>query len=151
MENNNCLFGTVIASLIAYLSPIGNIVFCLTFVFILNFIVGLISSIILDEEDFKLRKFLICMLENMVYYVTVSSIFTIGEKMGNTDGALQCVSAITYSIIYFYTANIFRNLHKLFPNAKPIEFIYYIICFEFVKHIPYMENFLKNKNINGKN
>lgn len=150
MENNNSLLGTVIASLIAYLSPIGNMVFCLTFVFILNFIVGLISSIRLDEEAFNFRKFLICMLENMVYYMTVSSVFTIGEKMGNMDGALQCVSVITYSIIYFYTANLFRNLHKLFPNAKPIEFIYYVICFEFVKHIPYMENFLKREN-NGKN
>lgn len=150
MENNNSLLGTVIASLVAYLSPIGNMVFCLTFVFILNFIVGLISSIRLDKEAFKLRKFLVCMLENMVYYVTVSSVFTIGEKMGNMDGALQCVSVITYSIIYFYTANLFRNLHKLFPNAKPIEFIYYVICFEFVKHIPYMENFLKRES-NGKN
>lgn len=150
MDNNNSLLGTVIASLVAYLSPIGNMVFCLTFVFILNFIVGLISSIRLDKEAFKLRKFLVCMLENMVYYVTVSSVFTIGEKMGNMDGALQCVSVITYSIIYFYTANLFRNLHKLFPNAKPIEFIYYVICFEFVKHIPYMENFLKRES-NGKN
>lgn len=145
MENNNSLLGTVIASLVAYLSPIGNTVFCLTFVFILNFIVGLISSIRLNNERFNLRKFLICMLENMVYYVTVSSVFTIGEKMGNMDGALQCVSVITYSIIYFYTANLFRNLHKLFPDAKPIEFIYYVICFEFVKHIPYMDNFLKRE------
>lgn len=150
MENNNSLLGTVIASLVAYLSPIGNMVFCLTFVFILNFIVGLISGMRLEKEAFNFRKFLICMLENMVYYVTVSSVFTIGEKMGNMDGALQCVSVITYSIIYFYAANLFRNLHKLFPNAKPIEFIYYVICFEFVKHIPYMDNFLKEKN-NGKN
>ena len=56
MENNNSLLGTVIASLIAYLSPIGNMVFCLTFVFILNFIVGLISSIRLDEEAFNFRN-----------------------------------------------------------------------------------------------
>ena len=91
-----------------------------------------------------MKKFFRCIVETLVFYVIVLSIYVIGEKMGNPDGAIQCISGVVYAIIYFYTVNILRNAHKLLPRSKGIKFMYYVLSFEVMKKIPYLQQYIEN-------
>lgn len=90
------------------------------------------------------------MLETFVFYVIVLSVFTIGEKMRNLDGAIQCITGVVYAILYFYGVNTLRNLNILFPESKVIRFLFYVLSFEVVKKIPYMQQFINKEKEGGK-
>jgi hypothetical protein len=132
--------------LAAYFYPLKDIVFVIFFIFLLNCLFGLVAGLAVQGEKFNLKKFFRCLLETLVFYVIVLSIYVVGEKMGNPDGALQCISGVVYAIIYFYSVNILRNANKLLPNCKTIHFLYYLLSFEIIKKIPYLQQFQDKKD-----
>jgi hypothetical protein len=134
----------------AYFAPIQNMVFVIFFVFAINCMAGMIAGIVAKHERFNLKKFFHCMLETFVFYVIVLSVFTIGEKMRNLDGAIQCITGVVYAILYFYGVNTLRNLNILFPESKVIRFLFYVLSFEVVKKIPYMQQFINKEKEGGK-
>ena len=136
---------TVFSVLLGYFAPLKDIVFVIFFIFLLNCIFGIIAGVGVQGEKFSLKKFFRCILETLVFYVIVLSIFVIGEKMGNVEGALQCISGVVYAIIYFYFVNILRNTNKLLPKSKVILFMYYVLSFEIIKKIPYLQQFQEKK------
>ena len=140
------LLVTIFSVLFGYFSPLRDIVFVIFFVFLLNCLFGLVAGVGVEGEKFKLRKFFRCILETLVFYVIVLSIYLVGEKMGNEQGALQCISGVVYAVIYFYSVNILRNLHKLLPTSKTILFMYYVLSFEIIKKIPYLQQFQERKD-----
>ena len=140
------LFVTVFSVLLSYFAPLKDIVFVIFFIFLLNCIFGLLAGVGTQGEKFSLKKFFRCILETLVFYCIVLSIFVIGEKMGNLDRALQCISGVVYAIIYFYFVNILRNVHKLLPKSKVIVFMYYVLSFEIIKKIPYLQQFQEKKD-----
>ena len=140
------LFITITSVLIGYFAPLKDIVFVIFFVFLLNCIFGLVAGVGVQGEKFSLKKFSRCIMETLVFYVIVLSIFVVGEKMGNQDGALQCISGVVYAIIYFYSVNILRNTHKLLPKSKVVSFLYYVLSFEVIKKIPYLQQFQEKKD-----
>lgn len=149
METINLLKNTIVticSLLFAYFAPISNVVFVIFYVFFVNFMAGLISGIVRQDESFNLKKFFYCVLETMVYYIIVLSVYTVGEQMGDKTGAMQCISGVTYAIIYFYAVNVMRNLQILFPDNMTIKFLYYIVSFEVVKKIPFLQNFLRKED-----
>lgn len=148
-ENIKNLFVGTVTVLAAYFAPIQNMIFCILFVFLLNFLVGLISGIRVNDEKFSLKKFFRCIVESMVYYLLVAAIFVVGDHMQNQGGALQCITGITYAIIYFYAVNGLRNLHLLMPQSKGLGFIYYVVSLEGIKRIPYLDDYLKKGGQNG--
>lgn len=137
---------TVFSVLLGYFAPLKDIVFVIFFVFLLNCIFGLVAGVGVQGERFSLKKFFRCIMETLVFYVIVLSIFVVGEKMGNVDGALQCISGVVYAIIYFYFVNILRNAHKLLPKSRVILFMYYVLSFEIIKKIPYLKQFQEKKD-----
>ena len=139
------LFVTIAGVLLGYFAPLKDIVFVIFFIFLLNCIFGLVAGVGVQGEKFSLKKFFRCIMETLVFYVIVLSIFVIGEKMGNLDGALQCISGVVYAIIYFYSVNILRNVNKLLPKSKVIKFLYYVLSFEVIKKIPYLQQFQDKK------
>lgn len=136
---------SICSILIGYFSPLGDIVFVIFFVFLLNCIFGLVAGVGVEGERFNLKKFFRCILETLVFYVIVLSIYVIGEKMGNEPGALQCISGVVYAVIYFYATNILRNLHILLPANRWIKFLYYVLSFEVIKKIPYLQQYQDRK------
>ena len=80
-----------------------------------------------------------------IFAINCLSIYIIGEKMKNLDGALQCITGIVYAVCYFYGVNTLRNMRKLFPHSRPLNFIYYVLSFEVVRKIPYLQQFLDNE------
>lgn len=135
---------SITSVLIGYFAPLKDIVFVIFFVFLLNCIFGLIAGVGVQGEKFSLKKFFRCIMETLVFYVIVLSIYLVGEKMGNVSGAMQCISGVVYAIIYFYTVNILRNMHKLLPKSKSIKFLFYVLSFEVIKKIPYLQQYMDN-------
>lgn len=140
------LLVTVFGVLLGYFAPLKDIVFVIFFIFLLNCIFGLVAGVGVQGEKFSLKKFFRCIVETLVFYVIVLSIYVIGEKMGNVDGALQCISGVVYAIIYFYSVNILRNANKLLPKSKVIKFLFYVLSFEVIKKIPYLQQFQEKKD-----
>lgn len=144
------LLASVFSVMFAYFAPIQNMVFVIFFVFAINCMAGMIAGIVAKHERFNLKKFFHCMLETFVFYVIVLSVFTIGEKMRNLDGAIQCITGVVYAILYFYGVNTLRNLNILFPESKVMRFLFYVLSFEVVKKIPYMQQFINKEKEGGK-
>lgn len=67
--------------------------------------------------------------------------------------ALVSISIVTHVVLYFYAVNVFKNLKRMFPGSQWIAFCYWLISFEFVKKVPFLESFLKQRKevSNGKN
>ena len=140
------LIVTLCSILFGYFSPLRNIVFVIFFVFLLNCLFGLVAGVGVEGEKFNLKKFFRCILETLVFYVIVLSIYLVGEKMGNEQGALQCISGVVYAVIYFYAVNILRNIHTIFPENRWVKFLFYVLSFEVIKKIPYLQQFQEKKD-----
>ena len=135
------LLVTVTGVLLGYFAPLKDIVFVIFFIFLLNCLFGLIAGIGVEGERFSLKKFFRCIMETMVFYVIVLSIYVVGEK-----GAIQCISGVVYAIIYFYAVNILRNTHRLFPKTRWVKFLYYVLSFEIIAKIPALKGFQEHKD-----
>lgn len=138
---------TISSILIGYFAPLKDVVFVIFFVFLLNCVFGLIAGVGVQGEKFSLKKFFRCIMETLVFYIIVLSVYLVGEKMGNPEGAIQCISGLVYAIIYFYFVNILRNAHKLLPKSKGIKFMYYVLSFEIIKKIPYLQEYQEKAHV----
>lgn len=135
------LLVTLLSVTLAYFAPLNDMVFIIFFIFLINMLAGMISGIVVNNEPFNNKKFFRCLMETFVFYVIVLCIYVIGEKLGNVGGAMQCITGVVYAILYFYGTNILRNINQLFPDSKTLAFIYYVVSFEIVKKIPYLQQF----------
>ena len=135
------LIVTIASVMVGYFAPLKDMVFVIFFVFLLNCVFGLIAGVGVQKERFNLKKFFRCIMETLVFYVVVLSVYLVGEKMGNPAGAIQCISGVVYAIVYFYAVNILRNAHKLLPKSRGIKFLYYVLSFEMIKKIPYLQQY----------
>lgn len=144
----NVVVGIAMA-ILAYLKPIEGELWCLFLVFFLNFFFGYLSGMIANREDFNIKKAFRCIGEASVFFVLCTAIYAIGKLKGQDGGALQCVSFITYTIIYFYGTNVLKNLKKIFkPHTAPwlvISFLYYVLRFKFIERIPFLSDYLNLK------
>lgn len=148
VTNIRNLLATLLSVTLAYFAPITDMVFVIFFIFCINCVAGMVAGIVTQKERFSNRKFFHCLLETLVFYVIVLSVFVVGEKMRNVDGALQCITGIVYAVCYFYGVNTLRNLRKMFPASRPLNFLWWVLSFEIVKRIPYLQQF--NENETGK-
>lgn len=146
----NVIVGIAI-SILAYLKPIEGELWSLFLIFVLNFAFGYISGMIANGEDFNFKKAFRCIGEATVFFVLCTAIYAVGRFKGQDAGALQCVSFITYTIIYFYGTNVLKNLKKIFrPHTAPwqvVAFLYYAMRFGFIERIPFLNDYL---NLKGK-
>lgn len=132
---------TALCAVMAFFAPIANLIFAVFIIFLLNCIAGLIADVVTDKKRFELKKFFHCLFETMVFYLIIMAVYVIGDKLLNLAGAIQCSTVIVYAILYFYGTNILRNCFKLFPDSKTLKFLYFVLSFEVIKKIPYMERF----------
>ncbi|MCH3994164.1 MAG: hypothetical protein LKE54_03765 [Prevotella sp.] len=148
----NTLIGIALAVL-AYLRPLEGELMSLFLIFFANFTAGYLSGMIANKEEFELKKAARCVGEATVFFVFCTSIYAIGKFKHEEAGALQCVSFVTYVIIYFYTTNILKNLIKMFKEGTTpwmiFSFLYFVFRFKFVEKIPYLKSYL-NINENEK-
>lgn len=132
---------TALCAVMAFFAPIANLIFAVFIIFLLNCVAGIITDVVTDRKTFELKKFFHCLFETMVFYVIIMAVYVIGDKLLNLAGAIQCSTVIVYAILYFYGTNILRNCNKLFPTSRTLKFLYYVLSFEIIKKLPYMERF----------
>ena len=132
---------TSLCAVMAFFAPIANLIFAVFMIFLLNCIAGIIADVVTGNKTFELRKFFHCLFETMVFYVIILAVYFIGDILLNLNGAIQCSAVIVYAILYFYGTNILRNCYKLFPDSRTLKFMYYVLSFEVIKKLPYIERF----------
>jgi len=143
----------ILTAVLAYLKPIEGELWSLFLIFFLNFIFGYLSGMIANGEEFNFKKAFRCICEATVFFVLCTAIYAVGRLKGEYEGALQCVSFITYTIIYFYATNVLKNLKSCFRELTPpwyvVAFLYYVLRFKFIERIPFLSEYL-NLTRNGR-
>lgn len=145
----NTLIGIALAVL-AYLRPLQGELSSLFLIFFINFVAGYLSGMIANRENFEIRKALRCIGEATVFFAFCTCIYAIGKFKDEEPGALQCVSFVTYVVIYFYAVNILKNLKAVFREGTTpwmvFSFLYYVLRFKFIERIPYLKEYLNTKH-----
>ena len=140
----NMAVGIVLA-ILAYLEPIESELQSLFLVFFLNFLFGYLSDMV-KGEDFSLKKALVCIGHAAIFFILCAAVYVIGRLKGQMGGSVQCVSFITYLVIYFYSLNILRNCKKIFKDDTApwhvVNTLYFILRFKFIEKIPYLKEYL---------
>lgn len=143
------LIAGVVLAVLAYLKPIEGELWTLFLIFFVNFLFGYLSGMIAYNEEWDNKKALRCVGEATVFFVLCMAIYAIGRLKGQMSGAVQCVSFITYIIIYFYGLNVLRNCKLIFRKGTSpwyvVSFLYYVLRFKFVEKIPFLSDFLNIK------
>lgn len=125
-----------IAAVLAYFEPIGSLLTSLTLLFVLNFVAGLLAGLLAQRERFSFRKSFLCVTEMSVFLLILTCTFFIGDHVGDQPGALQAVSTITYTLLYFYSENILRNLRLLLPKSKAIALLHDLVSIRLLGRMP---------------
>ena len=135
----------IVLSILAYLEPIDGELKSLFLVFFLNFVFGYLSGMV-KGEDFSLKKALVCIGHAAIFFVLCASVYVIGKAKGQMAGAVQCVSFITYLVLYFYSLNILKNCKKIFKeDTAPwhvVNTLYFILRFKFIEQMPFLKDYL---------
>ena len=136
---------TIVLAILAYLEPIESELQSLLLVFFLNFLFGYLSDMVKGEE-FSLKKALVCIGHAAIFFILCAAVYVIGRLKGQMEGSVQCVSFITYLVIYFYSLNILRNCKKIFKDETApwhvVNTLYFILRFKFIEKIPYLKEYL---------
>lgn len=139
----------IVTAVLAYLRPIEGEMWSLFLIFLLNFAFGYLSGMVANGEEFEFRKAFKCICEATVFSVLCVAIYALGKLKGQEAGSLQCVSFITYTIIYFYGLNILKNLKKVFQRETApwmvVAFLYYVLRFKFIERIPFLSDYMNIK------
>ena len=141
----------IILAVLAFLKPVEAELWTLFLIFFLNFCFGYLSGMIANDEEWDNKKALRCVGEATIFFILSVAIYIYGVLKHQEQGALQCISFITYVVTYFYGLNILKNLKKIFKEGTTpwyvVSFLYYILRFKFIEKIPFLSEFL---NINRK-
>ena len=138
----------ILSAIFAFLQPIANDLATMLLLFAANAFFGAIADIV-EGKDWDKRKFQRAFVEALLFFVFVFLIHAIGYFKHNMAGALQCVSFVSYALIYFYGTNICRNMKNILQEGSighnVFSFIYAILSTEFIKKVPYLQEYLKNE------
>lgn len=126
-------------------SPVHDVLFAFTVIFVINFFAGVWAGVWAQHERFSKKKAMESIGEAFCITGLIVMTMVIGNNIDNPEGATSVITAIIYATIYFYSSNILKNLTRIFPNSRLFSFLDYVISFEMIKKIPYMENFKKKK------
>ncbi len=141
-----------LVSILAYLKPISGDLQSLIALFAINFVVGLLNGLLVRGESFSYKKAWQCINEAVMFLMLICFAYFITERVENQAQGIRIISFFVWSIIYFYVVNIIRNLKGLFFRHtiayRTLNFLYYIISIEFVKHLPYLDDYLRKEKKN---
>ncbi len=145
MDAIKIILATLIGGFVAYLQPVHNAMMVLTIVFVADIIFGISTDLFVNKLRFSPKKFMFSFITIAIYLSIVSSVYVIGEKMGDKKESLYVVKMLTYVFIYFYVSNSLHNLTQIFPSNRVFKFLDYVLGLEFVKRIPALGSFLEKE------
>lgn len=138
----------VTSAVMAFLAPIAADLYTMLILFAANAFFGILADI-MDDKKWDKYKIRVAFIEALLFFLFVFIIYGIGTLKGNMAGALQCVSFISYSLMYYYGTNICRNLMNITPEGSVghscFQFFYFLLSVEFIRYIPFLADYLKGK------
>ena len=137
----------VAGCLAAYFEPVKFLLLLVTILFILDFITGVLKSRKVNKTwTLKSKKLRWSFVKMLVYMGVMALTFAVCEMMSlSVDIALSVVKIEVWCIVYVEGLSIIENLLILFPGDKFLQFLHYLLSVEFLKYIPVLSNFLKEK------
>lgn len=140
-----------LTGMLLYFLPIKDLTYAISLIFVVNFLSGYISGMLVSDEQFNIKKALWAFAEVACYICFIILLFILGSWIKQEHWLYTSIQTATYAWIWFYAINILKNWKRLFPNSKPIAFLYFFLSLEFVKNIPYMKEFQENQKNNKQN
>lgn len=138
----------LLSAMLAFLTPIAGDLYSMLLLFGANVVFGIIADVS-SGGKWEKKKFWNAIKEALLFFALVFFIFGIGSLKNNVSGAQQCVSFVSYSLIYYYGTNICRNMKQLLPDGsighKVFAWFYWILSVEFIKKIPGLMQYLQGK------
>lgn len=143
----------IVSAIMAFLSPLSADLSIMLILFGCNAFFGIVADVVVGRKWSK-KKFQWAFVEALLFFLFVLIIYAIGVIKCNMGGALQCVSFVSYALIYYYGTNITRNLMNILPDDnvghKCFSFMYYILSVEFIKRVPFLSAYIRTITINDK-
>jgi phage-related holin len=132
----------------AYFDPLGFLLQLVLILFVLDFVTGVLKSRKVNKSwALKSKRLRWSFVKMFVYMCVMAITFYVCEAMQlDKDTALSVVKIEAWCIVYVEGLSIVENLLVLFPADKFLKFIHYLLSVEFLKYVPVLSNFLKEKD-----
>lgn len=134
---------TFLSAFLASLQPVYDAMLLLLIFAGCDMLFGLLAGLVAGGERFSFKKFILAAGYLLVYLGVVVLIYAVGRFQDDALAAHYLVKVVTYVFIYFYSSNMFRNLHLLMPGNPVIRFLDYFVGLQFVRRVPVLEEFLQ--------
>jgi phage-related holin len=130
-----------------YFEPVRALLMLVTGLFVIDFITGVLKSHKLNRTwALKSKKLRWSFVKMLVYLAIMVLTFAVCEMMSlGIDTGLMVVKIEVWCIVYIEGLSIIENLLILFPGDRFLKFLHYLLSVEFLKYVPVLSNFLKEK------
>ena len=137
------------SAIAAFLAPISFSIFTLITLFGVNTLIGYFADLATGGKWNK-SKMWRAVIDILILYGAIFFIYGLGVLMKNQEGALQCVSWLSYAVIWFFSVNINRNAITIAPEGGQaqgvLKLTYWVISVEFIKRIPFLASYFESKS-----
>ena len=145
MQEVRILIGIVVSSVISLLAPIGDVMWGMLLLFLVNGGMGLLEDII-NGEGWKKKKAMAFGVQCAVYFGTVMSMFAIGRLIHKHDEAVSCVNTVSVVTMWVFGTNVLRNARDCCTEGssmyKLFDILYYVASVQVVERLPIVRNYI---------
>lgn len=140
------LFWVIVTALSSVLMPVKGTLILLFISFIFNIVTGIITDVHVNKAKFDLKKAFNAITQ-LTFYATCAIFLNYGTSLINeVEIGLIAVKWLTYIVVYFYLANIFKNARQVYPKSQAINFIYELLSTEIFDRLKSMVGAKKQSN-----
>jgi phage-related holin len=134
----------------ACFEPIGFLLKLVLVLFAADFVTGIVKSRKrCGRWTLHSKKLRWSFVKMAVYMCVMALTFYVCESMQlDSDTSLSVVKVEVWCIVYIEGLSIVENLLVIFPRDRFLKFMHYLLSVEFLKYIPLLNNFLKEKDGN---
>lgn len=137
----------VFSALSGFFMPIQDLMLAILILLGVNFLSGWIEDS-LHADGWKWKKAFKAFYECCILCGIGAFIFIMGHYMHKQDASVQCLTAIYFAAIWFYSVNILGNWKKILVNGTTIyrfiNFLHWLVSMKFVEKIPYLSEFINH-------
>ncbi|MDR0667632.1 MAG: phage holin family protein [Prevotellaceae bacterium] len=131
----------------AYFEPIRALLALVLALFVVDFITGILKSRkVYGRWTLHSKRLRWSFVKMFVYMAVMGLTFYVCEAMGLSDAtSLATVKIEVWGLVYIEGLSIVENLQTLWPDDKFLQFLHYLLSVEFLKWIPALSRFFKEK------
>jgi phage-related holin len=136
-----------VGCVLTYFEPINFLMLLVVVLFGLDFVTGVLKSRkIRGRWTLQSKKLRWSFVKMFVYMFVIACTFFITEMMQLSEvTGITAAKVEVWCVVYIEGISIVENLLVLFPGDKFLRFIHFLLSVEFLKYVPVLSNFLKEK------